>query len=265
MPDVTPRPDVLARATELHASGASFEKIARALQAEGYPTPRGGTWSASAAWRLLKISHPHSAVLAPCSVCGDLTASKYGVCHDGPECRRVYASVSTARERKNHPRKPCTSCGQLTTSVYGVCSRPSCVNERMRIFLADQKGAPSVYAVWFPSPCILKIGFSLNVTDSIFVNSARRRARVRNWDDGGSRCIWRKPGDTRTEAWMQATLAFRWQSAYRETSGRICEWFSVPRILTVDEVVTALDGLYRIVPPDLRVSGLAALEPLWLS
>jgi hypothetical protein len=120
----------------------------------------------------------------------------------------------------------------------------------MRVFRAGQKGAPSVYAVWFPAPLILKIGFSKNTTDSIFEGSARRRARNRSWDVEGSRCIWKQPGDTRTEAWMQATLAFRWLPAYRETSGRISEWFSVPGFLTADEVVTVLGGLYRLVPPD---------------
>jgi len=259
MLNATARPDVLARTRELRAGGASFETMARALQAEGYPTPRGGTWSASATWRLLNIRHPHAAFLAPCSVCGDLTASKWGVCHDRPECVRVYLSVSTEHKKKRHPTKPCTSCGQPTTSVLGVCSRLPCRNEHARLEHAAHSDGSSVYAVWFPCPRILKIGFSTSTANSVFVSAARGRAKRRDWDIGGSCCIWKQPGDTRTEAWMQATLAFRWPHAFEQKLSRICEWFSVPAILTVDEVVTALAGVYRLVPADFRVHGAAAL------
>lgn len=259
MEDDTSRPDVLARARQLRGGGLSYEVIARTLQAEGYPTQRGGKWVGRGTSSLLNGPHPHAAFLAPCSVCGDLTASKWGVCHDRPECVRVYLSVSTEHQRKRHPTKPCESCGQPTTSVLGVCSRLPCRNEHARLQHAAHRDGSSVYAVWFPSPCILKIGFSSSTADTVFESSARVRAKNRDWDIKGSRCIWKQPGDTRTEAWMQATLAFRWRPAFSQKHSRICEWFSVPAILTVDEVVTALAGVYRLVPADLRVDALAAL------
>jgi hypothetical protein len=69
-------------------------------------------------------------------------------------------------------------------------------------------------------------------------------------DGGDGRCIWKRPGDTRTEAWIQSTLAFRWLSPFKATDGRLCEWFTVPR-LAVEEITEVLDGIYRLVPPDL--------------
>ena len=245
----TPRPDVLTRARELRDGGSSYEAIARVLQAEQYPTLRGGKWVARGALALLKAPHPHSAFLVPCAECGQMTSSKYGICHRTP-CVAAYLRLSTEPQRKRHPTKPCESCGQPTTSVLGICGRLTCRNARRRRERTAQKGAPSVYALWFPSPFILKVGFSKNTTVSIIAASARIRARRRGWDTQGSRCIWQQPGDTRTEAWMQATLAFRWQSGYRETSGRICEWFQVAD-LTAEEIAGVLDSIYEMVPADL--------------
>lgn len=107
-----------------------------------------------------------------------------------------------------------------------------------------------MYAVWFPSPCILKVGFSTYKTGLRFVASARSRARERNWDTAGSAPIWKRPGDNRTEAWIQATLSFRWRSPFHAGDGRLCEWFTVHH-LTVEEVTGVLDSTYRLVPPDL--------------
>jgi DNA invertase Pin-like site-specific DNA recombinase len=45
--------DVLGRVAELQASGLSLAGIARTLQAEGVPTPRGGAWTATAVRRVL--------------------------------------------------------------------------------------------------------------------------------------------------------------------------------------------------------------------
>lgn len=252
MSDATPRPDVLTRTRELSAAGISLNEIARKLQAEQYPTQRGGRWYPQQVKNLLNSPRPSSAFLVPCAVCGRLTASKYGICHTGVRgaCRRAYANTSRETLNPRVPTQPCANCGRPTRSDLGVCGRPSCRNERMRVFRAGLELGSSVYAVWFPSPSILKIGFSAATVDSIFTGAARVRAKRRNWDTKGSRCIWKQPGDTRTEAWMQATLAFRWRPAYNETSGRICEWFAVHH-LYVEEIARALDGVYRLVPPDL--------------
>jgi hypothetical protein len=121
-----------------------------------------------------------------------------------------------------------------------------------------QKGAPSVYGVWFPSPQVLKVGFTLNTSSARFVGSARPRAELRGWDTEGSSCIWRVAGDTRVEAWMQATLAFRWRRTY-ERGTRLCEWFLVPG-LTEEEIAGVLDEVYGLVPVDL-VDGTPATHP----
>ena len=52
--------------------------------------------------------------------------------------------------------------------------------------------------------------------------------------------------DTRVEAWMLATLAFRWRQAF-ERGKRISEWFQVPD-LAEDELVKVLDEVYGLVP-----------------
>jgi len=140
-----------------------------------------------------------------------------------------------------------------------VCNHPSCHNAYARARTAALGGGECVYGVWFPPARILKVGFSSRLTDARIASSARGRAKKHNLDASGGQCIWKQPGDARTEAWMQATLAFRWQFPFDASDGRLCEWFSVPAILTVDEVVTALDGVYRLVPPDLRAHGVAAL------
>lgn len=252
MINATARPDVLARARELQASGASLNAIARVLQAEKYPTLRGGSWYAQQVKNLFNSRRPSSAFLVPCTACGRLTSSKYGICHR-PPCRRAYVNLSREILKPRVPTVPCESCGRPTRSaLLPVCGRLSCRNERMRLVRADQKGTTSVYAVWFPVPCILKIGFSSSTADTVFESSARVRAKNRDWDIKGSRCIWKQPGDMRTEAWMQATLAFRWHPAFSQKYSRICEWFSVPAILVVDEVVAVLAGIYRLVPADLR-------------
>src|SRR5690348_7454355 len=139
MSNGTARLDVLTRARGLRDDGLSYEAIARMLQAEGYPTQRGGKWNARGASSLLNGPHPHAAFLVPCSVCGDLTASKYGVCHDRPECRRVYANTSYEVLRQKVPRVPCGACGRPTKSDLGICGRLSCRNERMRLVRAAQK------------------------------------------------------------------------------------------------------------------------------
>jgi hypothetical protein len=131
-------------------------------------------------------------------------------------------------------------------------------NETVRRARQRQKGEPSVYAVWFPSPRILKVGFTTDTNESIFVSNARNRAKRRGWEIGNSRCVWKYPGDTRTEAWMQSTLAFRWRAAFEQKHSRICEWFLVPD-LTEAEIVGVLDGIYGLVPADMVEQHVATL------
>lgn len=107
-----------------------------------------------------------------------------------------------------------------------------------------------MYAIWFPVAQGLKVGFTTETIDSIFVRMARRRAARRGWDTGGCRCIWRQPGDLRTEAWMQATLAFRWAAAFEQRDSRISEWFRIFGHAD-EEVVKVLDAVYELVPADV--------------
>jgi hypothetical protein len=123
-------------------------------------------------------------------------------------------------------------------------------NEQVRRHRRKQKGEPSVYAVWFPSPQIVKVGFTTDTNDSIFVCTARTRATRRDWSTDDSRCIWKQPGDLRTEAWIQSTLAFRWQPAFVQRSMKICEWFQVPG-LTEAAIIGALDEVHGLVPADM--------------
>jgi hypothetical protein len=176
----------------------------------------------------------------PCSICGKPTASKLGVCTRLGECRTENLRLGT-RERRG---------AELGPKVQRVPMTRERRNEQVRRQRQTQKGMPSVYAVWFPAPRILKVGFTTDTQNSIFTGTARTRAKRRNWDTEGASCIWRQPGDTRTEAWMQATLAFRWQAAFEQKHTRICEWFQVPD-LTEDAIVTVLDEAYGQVPADL--------------
>jgi hypothetical protein len=188
----------------------------------------------------------------PCSICGQPTRSRLRVCARPGKCATEYNRLLAREARGSDLRTPahlCSLCGQPTTSNFQVCSGPSCINEYRRLERVAQKGTSSVYAVWFPDPQVLKIGFTVHTTDSIFTCVARRRAERRDWDIEGSRCIWKQPGDLRTEAWVQSTLAFRWLAAF-EQKHRICEWFQVPDLAEV-EIVDVLDGIYELVPADL--------------
>jgi hypothetical protein len=123
-------------------------------------------------------------------------------------------------------------------------------NEAVRRSRQAQKREPSVYAVWFPAPRVLKVGFTAHAQDSIFMAVARRRAGQRGWDAKDSSCIWRRPGDVRAEAWIQSTLAFRWRAAFDQKIHRLCEWFAVPD-LAVPEIAAVLGGIYDRMPEDL--------------
>jgi hypothetical protein len=105
-----------------------------------------------------------------------------------------------------------------------------------------------VYAVLFPSSAILKIGFTLNKNLSWSTANARKNAQHRGYVIEGSKWIWRQSGDTRVEAWLQATLAFRWNRATKN-GNRLCEWFRVPS-LTEGEIATVLDEIYGLIPVD---------------
>lgn len=221
MSDSTARSAVLARVHELHDSGVSLRGTARMLQAEGYQTMRGGTWTGQAVQGLLKS--PLLLAGTPCSLCERRTTAKGGVCAR-LSCRPGYIQKAPSKEVRN---------------------------ERVRRGRSIQRGAPSVYAVWFPLPRILKTGFTEHSQPSIFSSAARQKATRRGWDTTGATCIWRRPGDTRTEAWMQASLAFRWWPAFEQKHNRVCEWVSIPD-LSEAEVVAALTDLYQQVPPDRR-------------
>ena len=228
------------RVQELHDAGKGVTEIAGLLQAEGYMTRRGGPWTRQKAWQIINIP------------------------------------LVTVKKTS------CSSCGRPTTSETGVCTNPSCASEyhratyqwRLRSGRLDDKEArnksirqrralhqrahvPSVYAIWFPVPQVLKVGFTSQKTDSPFVSAARTRAERHGLDPAGSSCIWRQPGDTRTEAWMQATLSFRWWPAFEQKHIRICEWLQIPDLPAAD-IVGVLDEVYGLVPADVRGDGLAA-------
>lgn len=109
-----------------------------------------------------------------------------------------------------------------------------------------------MYAVWFPSARVLKVGFTEHANVGIFLSAARNRAKKRGWATGDSACIWQQPGDTRTEAWMQASLAFRWRPPFDQKFNRVCEWFRVPD-LGETGIAAVLDEVYGLVPVDLSL------------
>jgi hypothetical protein len=243
------RPNVLTRARELRARQYTVAAIAEVLNAEQYQTARGGAWAKSQVWSMLRCPKPNVASLAPCTECGFPTSSKYGICHDAA-CRNAYQSKWHESRKPEDTRKSCTSCGQLTYSALDVCARPSCINAYARATRAASGGAPSLYAVWFPTPSILKVGFTKHSSSSRIAGFTRSRAKKRGWDTEGSSCFWQRPGDNRAEAWIQATLSFRWRSPFHASDGRLCEWFTVYH-LTVEEITEVLDCTYQLVPPDL--------------
>ena len=175
----------------------------------------------------------------PCLICGQPTASVLGVCQRTRACGNEYhrlfcearpdiiREVNSRRNEKRRggrpakpiavpvPMKPCSICAKPTRAALGVCAGPSCINERRRLERAVQKRIPSVYGVWFPAVRVLKVGFTTDTRNFIFAATARRKARCRGWDVEGAQCIWRQPGDLRTEAWIQSTLAFRWLPGLR--------------------------------------------------
>lgn len=190
----------------------------------------------------------------PCSMCGLPTISRLPMCTRPGKCATEYKRLMKREARGSDlhtPAHPCSLCGQPTTSRFPVCGGPSCINEYRRLERIAQKGVPSVYAVWFPAVQVLKVGFTTDTNNGIFIATARNRAASRRgWDTDGCRCIWKQPGDLRTEAWMQATLAFRWRPAFEQVHSRICEWFSVPGLLD-EEIAGTLDGIYGMLPADL--------------
>ena len=218
----------------------------------------------------------------PCSLCGLPTRSRYSVCNRPGKCRaegkrlsrEALAQGLASPCRGLAAEHPCSICGRPTRSSFPMCARidTRCSVEYQRATDAsrkgdwrnggegrnaavrrrrqEQKGEPSVYAIWFPIPQGLKVGFTTDTVESLFVRQARRRAVRRGWDHGGSRCIWRQPGDLRTEAWIQSTLSFRWAAAFEQRDSRICEWFQVPG-LTEAKLGAALDEVYGLVPADM--------------
>lgn len=163
-------------------------------------------------------------------------------------------------------KHPCSICGRLTTGKYGMCQRTDtpCSREYRRLWARDQSKerraeivrqyrrshriAPCLYAVIFPVPVVLKVGLT-TVAPAISIGTVRIGARKRGWDAAGSSCIWTRPGDVRTEAWVQANLAFRWPGAFGKYQNRVCEWFNVAG-LPLDDVVATLDEIYQGVPVD---------------
>jgi hypothetical protein len=165
-------------------------------------------------------------VLKLCSMCGEPTKSKYAMCQRPGPCGVEYRRLWARDEDKEHR------------------------NEVARRYRRSQKCAPSVYGVLFPAPGVLKIGLTTSSSSALYVGIARQGARKRGWDIADSSCIWKQPGDVRTEAWMQATLAFRWPGAFGKYQNRICEWFDVSG-LPLEAVGATLSEIYREVPADL--------------
>jgi hypothetical protein len=177
-------------------------------------------------------------------------------------------SNSSKQEAASAKLKRCSICGQPTKSRYAVCNRADspCRIEYQRLWALDQdkehrnavvrryrrnqKQPPRVYGVLFPAAAVLKIGLTTSSSSALYTGIARRGARDRGWDVTGSSCIWSRPGDVRTEAWIQATLSFRWPPAFRKYQNRVCEWFDVSGVES-DVVKTFLDEVYREVPVDL--------------
>lgn len=249
MTEATPRPDAVTRARELRDAEVPVGRIAEMLQSEGYLTVRGGPWTRRSVSWMLNSSAARSFVEAPCLSCGRPTASTVGVCAR-PSCVAEYYR----RMQQQAPPKPYRPVAD-TPEARGAR------NNAVRRSRQAQKGELSVYAVWFPKPQVLKVGFTGHTQNSIFVSVARRKAPKYGWDIRESSCIWKQPGDVRTEAWMQATLSFRWWPAFDQKHNRICEWLKVPG-LPEKEIVGTLDEVYRLVPNDVRGDGPRDGDPL---
>lgn len=124
--------------------------------------------------------------------------------------------------------------------------------ESARVYRRGQKVSPFLYAVWFPSPGVLKIGTTTNRVQAIYVNAVRQGARARGWDTEGSARIWHEPGDERAEAFIQASLAFEWPGACTGRQLRLSEWFRPD--VDLETIVSRLAEVYKRVPPDRLVS-----------
>lgn len=79
----------------------------------------------------------------PCSICGQPTRSKYGVCIRSTKCRREWnrrMSKERMRQYVGRDKYPCLICGRPTWSKYRICRRsPDCrrAHDRQRSRLTD--------------------------------------------------------------------------------------------------------------------------------
>jgi hypothetical protein len=143
-----------------------------------------------------------------------------------------------------------TSCSNEYRKLWNREQDKARRNEIVRQYRQRaRQGGPAVYGILFPAVAVLKVGLTTTESPAIYVGIARRGARNRGWDPRGSSCIWKNPGDVRTEAWIQATLAFRWPGAFTKYQNRLCEWFDISG-LTPEVIIATLDEVYQGVPAD---------------
>lgn len=165
--------------------------------------------------------------LKECALCGLPTQSRFAVCNrEGTPCRAEYQRLWNQQQDKTHR------------------------NEVARRYRHNQKTDPAVYAILFPVPAVLKVGLTTHRSSALYLGTARQGAKRRGWDTTGSSVIWRQPGDVRAEAWLQATLSFRWPGAFGKYQNRICEWLDVSGLAEA-EIRSTVAGAYLDLPADL--------------
>jgi hypothetical protein len=125
------------------------------------------------------------------------------------------------------PSESCPECRRLNR------------NAAQRDRFESSKFGPSVYAVYFPSVGLLKVGFT---TGPHYVGANRAKARE-SFGATDGKSAWLRTGDYRTESFAQAWLAFRYPQPDHD-NGRLAEWFIVgdrePETLAaeLDEILT---------------------------
>ena len=166
-------------------------------------------------------------VLKECVLCGSPTRSRFAVCNrEGTPCRAEYQRLWNQQQDKARR------------------------NEVARRYRHSQKTDPAVYAILFPAPAVLKVGLTTHSSSALYLGTARQGAKRRGLEIAGSSVIWKQPGDVRAEAWLQATLSFRWPGAFGKYQNRICEWFDVSGVPET-EIRSTIASTYLDLPTDL--------------
>jgi hypothetical protein len=111
----------------------------------------------------------------------------------------------------------------------------------------------SVYGLYFPKLCAIKVGFTSfrngksGLCRTTYIRSGRQNGRRMFGQDGDiAEGIWLQPGDFRYESYIQTCLSFRYTQPEWPRGGgggRLYEWFYTAN-KSCDALVSELDELY---------------------